>query len=118
MIQPPEIASDTEELAATAIRLQSQADALDAALAGIDSLPAQVQSQAQTFIAEHAPKAVYAAKLTELGKLNGSVKSAITALAAKLRAQATGLTSHASRTAEQQQDSAQQVDKIDPSVTV
>lgn len=41
------------------------------------------------------------------------MRSAITALAAKLRKEASGMSGHAAATAEQQQESAAQVDSID-----
>jgi len=112
MTQPPEIATDTDELRGQSGQLRAQADALDAALASIESIGGTVHSQAQGFVDKHQPAAVYMTKVEELGKLNGSMKTAITTLAAKLRAQAAGLTGHASAKDEQEDSSADSMDRI------
>jgi len=112
MTTTPEIASDTDELRGQAGALRAQADALDAALASIESLPAHVQSQAQQFITKHEPRAVYMEKLAELGKTNSAVKQAITSLAGQLRAQAAGLTGHATAKDDEEDNSASHMDRI------
>lgn len=117
MTTTPEIDTDTDELHVKADQLTAQADALDAALAAIESLPGQVQSQASQFIADHEPNAVYASKLTELGQTNAKMKAAITGLAARLRKQATALTTHSTTVEQQQRDAAADMDKI-PADTV
>lgn len=106
----PEIASDTDELRGQAGQLRAQADALDAALANIESMSGTVHSEATEFVGKHEPKPVYMEKVAELGTLNNSVKTVITSLVGKLRAQADGLTGHADSKDEQEDDAAGQMD--------
>lgn len=108
----PEIGTDTDAIAEVVQQLNGAADELEAVATSLGTVPDEVQGAADSFNTEHEPAGVYMQKVGELTTTVNGLKSYATAQAGKLRRAATALTGHATNTEQQEDNSADSMDKI------
>lgn len=111
-IAAPEIGTDTDAIAAVVQQLNGAADELETVATSLGTVPDDVQGAADAFNDTHEPKPVYMTKVSELKTTVTGLQHYAAAQAAKLRHVATSLTGHATNTEQQEDNSADSMEKL------
>lgn len=107
-----EIGTDTDAIAAVVQQLNGAADELETVATSLGTVPDDVQGAADAFNDEHEPAGVYMTKVGDLKTTVSGLQNYAAAQAAKLRHVATSLTGHATNTEQQEDNSADSMEKI------
>ncbi|MDO3055637.1 Uncharacterised protein [Mycobacteroides abscessus subsp. massiliense] len=111
-IAAPEIGTDTDAITEVVQQLNGAADELEAVSNSLGTVPDEVQGAADSFNDTHEPAGVYMVKVGDLKTTVSGLQHYAAAQAAKLRHVATALTGHATNTEQQEDNSAESMEKI------